>query len=85
LLDFAVWSAGAVTVPIYETSSPEQIQWILSDSGAVGCVVETGAHAAAVESVRDRLPQLANLWTVDDGAVRKLADSGAQVTDAVLD
>ncbi|SEP67480.1 AMP-dependent synthetase/ligase [Streptomyces radiopugnans] len=85
LLDFAVWSAGAVTVPIYETSSPEQIQWILSDSGAVGCVVETGAHAAAVESVRDRLPQLANLWTVDDGAVRKLADSGTQVTDAVLD
>ncbi|WP_410538875.1 AMP-dependent synthetase/ligase [Streptomyces sp. KL2] len=85
LLDFAVWSAGAVTVPIYETSSPEQIQWILSDSGAVGCVVETGAHAAAVESVRDRLPRLANLWTVDDGAVRKLADSGSQVTDAVLD
>jgi long-chain acyl-CoA synthetase len=85
LLDFAVWSAGAVTVPIYETSSPEQIQWILSDSGAVGCVVETGAHAAAVESVRDRLPRLANLWTVDDGAVRKLADSGTQVTDAVLD
>ncbi|MGY1453918.1 AMP-dependent synthetase/ligase [Streptomyces sp. SS8] len=85
LLDFAVWSAGAVTVPIYETSSPEQIQWILSDSGAVGCVVESGAHAAAVESVRDRLPELANLWTVDDGAVRKLADSGTQITDAVLD
>ncbi|MCI0386552.1 long-chain fatty acid--CoA ligase [Streptomyces sp. CNQ085] len=85
LLDFAVWSAGAVTVPIYETSSPEQIRWILSDSGAVGCVVESGAHAAAVESVRDRLPELANLWTVDDGAVRKLADSGTQVADAVLD
>ncbi|WP_101257631.1 AMP-dependent synthetase/ligase [Streptomyces barkulensis] len=85
LLDFAVWSAGAVTVPIYETSSPEQIQWILSDSGAVGCVVESGAHAAAVESVRDRLPQLADLWIIDDGAVRKLADSGTQITDAVLD
>ncbi|SFK06376.1 AMP-dependent synthetase/ligase [Streptomyces pini] len=85
LLDFAVWSAGAVTVPIYETSSPEQIQWILSDSGAVGCVVESGAHAAAVESVRDRLPRLADLWIIDDGAVRKLADSGTQITDAVLD
>ncbi|PJE98560.1 long-chain fatty acid--CoA ligase [Streptomyces carminius] len=85
LLDFAVWSAGAVTVPIYETSSPEQIEWILGDSGAVGCVVETGAHAAAVESVRERLPGLAHLWTVDDGAVQKLADSGTEITDAVLE
>ncbi|GAA2412627.1 AMP-dependent synthetase/ligase [Streptomyces glaucosporus] len=85
LLDFAIWSAGGVTVPIYETSSPEQIEWILGDSGAVGCIVETGAHAAAVESVRGRLPRLAHLWTVDDGAVQKLADSGAQVADEVLD
>ncbi|MTE18689.1 AMP-binding protein [Streptomyces sp. TRM43335] len=85
LLDFAIWSAGAVTVPIYETSSPEQIQWILGDSGAVGCVVESGTHAASVESVRDRVPALEHLWVVDDGAVQKLADSGAQVSDAVLD
>ena len=41
LLDFAIWSAGAVTVPVYETSSPEQIAWILGDSGAVAVVVET--------------------------------------------
>ncbi|MGK5499553.1 AMP-dependent synthetase/ligase [Streptomyces sp. URMC 125] len=85
LLDFAVWSAGAVTVPVYETSSPEQVQWILDDSGAVGCIVETGAHAAAVESVRDRVPSLEHLWVLDDGAVQKLADAGAQVADAVLD
>ncbi|HZG04240.1 MAG TPA: AMP-dependent synthetase/ligase [Streptomyces sp.] len=85
LLDFAIWSAGAVTVPIYETSSPEQIEWILGDSGAVGCVVETGAHAAAVESVRGRVPGLAHLWTIEDGAVQKLADSGAQVPDATLE
>ncbi|HEX5565804.1 MAG TPA: AMP-dependent synthetase/ligase [Streptomyces sp.] len=85
LLDFAVWSAGAVTVPIYETSSPEQIRWILGDSGAVGCVVENGAHAAAVESVRDQVPDLAHLWTIADGAVEKLTASGARITDAVLD
>ncbi|WP_031506542.1 AMP-dependent synthetase/ligase [Streptomyces megasporus] len=85
LLDFAIWSAGGVTVPIYETSSPEQIQWILEDSGAVGCLVETGAHAAAVESVHDRLPNLAHLWTIDDGAVRKLVDSGTHIADEVLD
>ncbi|WP_043469063.1 AMP-binding protein, partial [Streptomyces fradiae] len=53
LLDFAIWSAGAVSVPVYETSSPEQIAWILSDSGAVACLVETDAHAGAVNSVRD--------------------------------
>ena len=41
LVDFAAWSAGAVVVPIYETSSPEQVEWILSDSGTVVAVVET--------------------------------------------
>ena len=45
LVDFAIWTAGAVTVPVYETSSSEQVSWILSDSGAVACVVETPAHA----------------------------------------
>ena len=58
LMDFAIWSAGAVTVPVYETSSPEQIEWILGDSGAVACVVETPGHAASVESVRGGLPAL---------------------------
>ncbi len=57
LLDFAIWSAGAVTVPVYETSSAEQVQWILGDSGAVACLVETPEQEAAVESVRDRLPR----------------------------
>ena len=46
LIDFAIWSAGAVTVPIYETSSAEQVQWILNDSGAVACFVESAEHQA---------------------------------------
>ena len=41
LVDYAIWTAGAVTVPIYETSSPDQVAWILEDSGAVAVVVET--------------------------------------------
>ena len=53
VLDFAIWTAGAVVVPVYETSSPDQIAWILSDSGARALVVETAEHAAAVDSVRD--------------------------------
>lgn len=72
LLDFAIWSAGAVTVPVYETSSAEQVQWILSDSGATACVVELDAHAAAVESVRDRLPALKQVWQIEGGGVEEL-------------
>ncbi|MFI0942284.1 AMP-dependent synthetase/ligase [Streptomyces sp. NPDC021020] len=85
LLDFAVWSAGAVTVPVYETSSPEQIEWILADSGAVAVVVESDAHERAVESVRERLPLLKHVWRIDTGAVEALAAAGTGVSDAVLD
>ncbi|THC53907.1 AMP-dependent synthetase/ligase [Streptomyces sp. A1499] len=85
LLDFAIWSAGAVTVPVYETSSAEQIQWILGDSGAVACVVELDAHAAAVESVREALPALDSVWQIDAGGVEELRRAGADVTDAAVD
>ncbi|WP_405645775.1 AMP-dependent synthetase/ligase [Streptomyces uncialis] len=82
LLDFAIWSAGGVTVPVYETSSPEQVEWILSDAGAVACVVELDTHAASVESVRGRLPSLAHVWQIDAGGVEELRRLGADVTDA---
>ncbi|MET9864213.1 long-chain fatty acid--CoA ligase [Streptomyces smyrnaeus] len=89
LLDFAIWSAGGVTVPVYETSSPEQISWILGDSGAVAAVVETDSHAAAVHSVRDRLPELRDVWQIEpapgaeqsEGAVARLAALGAGISD----
>ncbi|MBO1333358.1 long-chain fatty acid--CoA ligase [Streptomyces sp. VRA16 Mangrove soil] len=85
LLDFAIWSAGAVTVPVYETSSPEQIQWILGDSGAVAILVESDAHAAAVDSVRGTLPQLAHVWQIDAGGVEELNRAGTGIDDAVVD
>ncbi|MER5766759.1 AMP-dependent synthetase/ligase [Streptomyces sp. NPDC001985] len=85
LLDFAIWSAGAVTVPVYETSSAEQVSWILSDSGAVGALVESAAHAEAVESVRERLPALRNIWQIEAGAVGELVASGAEISDATVD
>lgn len=85
LLDFAIWSAGAVTVPVYETSSPEQIQWILGDSGAVACLVETPAHEAAVESVRDRLPALANIWQIERDAIARLRAAGDGIPDEEVD
>ncbi|SPE49331.1 Long-chain-fatty-acid-CoA ligase FadD15 [Streptomyces netropsis] len=85
LLDFAIWSAGGVTVPVYETSSPEQLQWILGDSGAVACLVESPAHEAAVESVRDRLPDLANIWQIERGALDRLRAAGEELTDEDVD
>ncbi|MFB7196595.1 AMP-dependent synthetase/ligase [Streptomyces sp. NPDC056240] len=85
LLDFAIWSTGAITVPVYETSSAEQIQWILGDSGAVACVVESAGHEATVESVRDRLPGLAHVWQIDAGGVQELDRAGAAVSDATVD
>ncbi|MEU6109549.1 AMP-dependent synthetase/ligase [Streptomyces albidoflavus] len=85
LMDFAIWSAGAVTVPVYETSSPEQIEWILGDSGAVACVVETPAHAASVESVRGELPALKHVWQLDAGGVAELERAGAGLSDEAVD
>ncbi|QGV81042.1 AMP-dependent synthetase/ligase [Streptomyces ficellus] len=84
-MDFAIWSAGAVTVPVYETSSAEQVQWILGDSGAVGVIVETEAHATAVESVRGNLPELRHVWRLDRDAVGELTAAGADVPDETVD
>ncbi|ONK14979.1 AMP-dependent synthetase/ligase [Streptomyces sp. MP131-18] len=89
LFDFAIWSVGAVTVPVYETSSPEQVAWNLKDSGAVAVVVETAEHRNTVEAVRGELPELAHLWCIEpaggEGAVGRLTTAGADVTDGELD
>jgi long-chain acyl-CoA synthetase len=86
LADYAVWTAGAVAVPIYETSSAEQAEWILADSGAVAVavVVESADHAALVESVRGRLPDLRHVWQIDAGELTALAGSGRDVPDDAL-
>ncbi|MET7878246.1 AMP-dependent synthetase/ligase [Micromonospora profundi] len=79
LLDYAIWAAGAVTVPIYETSSAEQAAWILADSGAVAVVVETPTHAALVDGIRERVPELNHVWQIEQGAVDELVSTGAAV------
>ncbi len=85
LLDFAIWTAGGVGVPVYETSSPEQVRWIASDAGARLAVVETAAHAAAVAQVRDDLPGLAEVLVIDEGAVAELSARGLDVPEAEID
>ncbi|MCR1781670.1 AMP-dependent synthetase/ligase [Nocardioides carbamazepini] len=85
LLDYAIWFAGAATVPIYESSSEEQINWILSDSGARAIVCEDAGHRGRVEATRDRLTALEHLWTLDEGAIATLTALGAGVSDADLE
>ncbi|MEV7829369.1 AMP-dependent synthetase/ligase [Streptomyces subrutilus] len=85
LIDFAIWTAGAVTVPVYETSSPEQIQWILGDSGAVAAVVESPGHGETVAALRDRLPDLGEVWEIERGALDALKAAGAGISDAEID
>jgi long-chain acyl-CoA synthetase len=85
VLDYAIWTAGAVVVPVYETSSPDQVAWILSDSGATAIVVERDEHASAVESVRDQAPDLRSVYVIDDGAVDQLIEAGKGVPDSELE
>ncbi|TDT95632.1 long-chain acyl-CoA synthetase [Streptomyces sp. 846.5] len=85
LLDFAIWCAGAITVPVYETSSAEQVEWILGNSGAVACITELPRHQAVVAQVSENLPELKQTWQIEGGALRELADAGQGVADATVD
>ena len=79
VLDFAIWFAGAVPVPIYETSSAEQVDWILSDSAAVAIIVET---PALVELVKPIMPATCkNVWNITDNALATLITAGKSITD----
>jgi long-chain acyl-CoA synthetase len=91
LLDFAIWTAGAVPVPVYETSSPEQMHWILSDARVRLAVVETPAHADAVGQVDADLPELQRVLVLDggacgrqDAALAMLRTAGRKVSNAAL-
>jgi len=85
LADYAVWQAGATSVTIYETSSPDQVSWILSDSGAVAAIVENDELAAVVESVRDDAPDLGQVFTIADGGLDELEALGTSVVPTELD
>ena len=79
VLDFAIWFAGAVPVPIYETSSAEQVDWILTDSAAVAIIVET---PALVELVKPIMPNTCkNIWNITDNALATLISAGKSISD----
>jgi long-chain acyl-CoA synthetase len=83
ILDFAIWFAGGCVVPIYETSSAEQVDWILSDSGSVGVIVETPTHRELVQTV---LPShTKHVWTMTEDILSVLAKAGAHISDDEID
>lgn len=84
LTDLALLTCGAVVVPIYETSSSEQVAWILSDSEAVAAVVENQEMARSVSEVRERCPQLRDVWQIDAGHLDELCEGAPEVGDAEM-
>ncbi|MEU3717328.1 AMP-dependent synthetase/ligase [Streptomyces californicus] len=84
LFDFALWTVGAQSVPVYPTSSAEQVLWMLHDAEVVAVMVEHEDHAMTVGSVIDRLPLLKRLWQLDAGALDELLAAGADIDDEVV-
>ncbi|MCP2626709.1 AMP-dependent synthetase/ligase [Mycolicibacterium smegmatis] len=88
IIDFAILSIGAVTVPIYETSAAEQVRFVLENSESVLVFAETDAHADKVEQLRDQLPALRKVFRIDGSgapALDALAEAGKDVDPAELD
>ena len=85
LIDFAMWFAGASLVPIYETSAPSQIQWILEDSEAVALIVETPEHLKRFEEIRSDAPFVHSVWQIDAGDLEALVITGTGISDAEVE
>ena len=83
ILDFATWFAGAVVVPIYDTSSAEQIDWILNDSHSVAIIVETPALADLVKTVQPAHTR--HMWTMTDDVLTVLREAGKHIGDDEID
>ena len=85
LADYAIWCAGAITVPIYETSSSEQVAWILSDSGSVAIIAESEVHSGIVKEIRDQAPELREVWQIDGDGLAAVVAAGSGVTDEEIE
>ncbi|MBA4863272.1 AMP-binding protein [Streptomyces sp. PSKA54] len=84
LFDFALWTIGAQVVPVYPTSSAEQVFWMMHDAQVTAAMVEHEDHAMTIGSVIDRLPRLHRLWQLDEDAVQELYEAGAHIDDDVV-
>lgn len=85
LVDYAIWYAGAVSVPVYETSSAEQIQWMLSDSGSVAVFLESEKNKKTFDEVSVEIPTVTRVWVFEDGIIDQLKEDGKNVSDDELE
>jgi long-chain acyl-CoA synthetase len=85
LVDFAIWFAGAVSVPIYETSSASQMEWILADSDSVALFVENSDHAERFAEVQANAPMVRQIWRFDDDSLDRLKRIGKEVSADTLE
>jgi len=85
LVDYAIWYAGAVSVPVYETSSEEQIQWMLSDSAAVAVFLESEKNKKTFDAVAVQIPTVTRVWCFEDSIIDELKRDGVHVSDADLE
>jgi long-chain acyl-CoA synthetase len=85
LIDFAIWYAGAVSVPIYESSAPSQMEWILSDSDSVAVFLENDEHLARFEQIKAGAPLVRNVWTIESDAIDQLIKVGREISDAAIE
>ncbi|WP_430593071.1 AMP-dependent synthetase/ligase [Humidisolicoccus flavus] len=85
LIDFATWFAGATLVPVYETSAPSQVQWIVSDSGATRIILETADMFNRFDEIAADVPNVQQTWRIDLGDLDKLAKSGTDVSDEEIE
>ncbi|ABY24245.1 long-chain-fatty-acid--CoA ligase [Renibacterium salmoninarum ATCC 33209] len=84
LVDFAIWYAGAVSVPVYETSAPSQIAWNLSDSEAIAIFAESEQHVASIRQAiaSEGLEAVKHLWQITGNGLDELRNAGQEVNDA---
>jgi long-chain acyl-CoA synthetase len=83
--DFAIWMAGAVSVPIYETSAALQVGWIIRDSACAAVIVETPSHARILAGLQADVPEIAQVWQIDAGGLDELKAAGREITDESLE
>jgi len=85
LIDMAIAYAGAILVPVYETSSPSQIAYVLADSGATSMIIETAEMFSRFDEIRSDVPAVGSVWRLDLGDLEKLVASGVDITDKEIE
>jgi long-chain acyl-CoA synthetase len=85
LMDFAIWFAGGITVPIYETSSASQMEWILSDSDCVALFAENLEHVKRFEQIKASVPLVRSVMTFENGDLAELKRRGKEISDELVE